>query len=107
MSVSRLVPWNRARNELNRSGARGPLSALQDDLRLLFHSVWNGFDLSIVHNFIGLETGWPVFQADTPTCSSRRPRRFHPSGLFHDPGEGFRQLFDLGSVLAFQGYAHH
>jgi HSP20 family protein len=62
MSVTQLIPWNRNRTALVRTGNRDPFFALQREVNRLFDDMWNGFDLPLLHagTHAGvLDSGWP------------------------------------------------
>src|SRR5579885_3096623 len=59
MSVTQLIPWNRNRGALVRSGNRDPFFALQREVNRLFDDMWNGFDLPMIRGGGLLDTGWP------------------------------------------------
>jgi len=62
MSVTQLIPWNRNRTALVRTGTRDPFFALQREVNRLFDDMWNGFDLPLLRtagNTGMLDHGWP------------------------------------------------
>ncbi|MER3546190.1 MAG: hypothetical protein C4338_00790 [Rhodanobacteraceae bacterium] len=59
MSVTQLIPWNRNRNALVRTGNRDPFFALQREVNRLFDDMWNGFDLPMMRSGGLLDSGWP------------------------------------------------
>ncbi len=59
MSVTQLIPWNRNRNALVRSGNRDPFFALQREVNRLFDDMWSGFDLPMIRSGTMLDAGWP------------------------------------------------
>jgi HSP20 family protein len=62
MSVTQLIPWNRNRTAMVRTGTRDPFFALQREVNRLFDDMWNGFDLPLLRagaNTNMLDHGWP------------------------------------------------
>jgi HSP20 family protein len=62
MSVTQLIPWNRNRTAMVRTGNRDPFFALQREVNRLFDDMWNGFDLPLLRtggNTTALDSGWP------------------------------------------------
>jgi HSP20 family protein len=59
MSVTQLIPWNRNRNSLVRTGNRDPFFSLQREVNRLFDDMWNGLDMPLLRNS-QIENGWPV-----------------------------------------------
>src|SRR6185437_4656861 len=59
MSVTQLIPWNRSRNSLVRTGSRDPFFTLQREVNRLFDDMWNGFDMPLLRGGLN-ENGWPV-----------------------------------------------
>lgn len=60
MTVTQLIPWNRTRNNLIRSGNRDPFFALQREVNRLFDDMWNGFDMPLLRGTSSPDTGWPT-----------------------------------------------
>lgn len=59
MSVTQLIPWNRNRNSLVRTGSRDPFFTLQREVNRLFDDMWNGFDMPLLRGGLN-ESGWPT-----------------------------------------------
>lgn len=60
MSVTQLIPWNRNRNSLVRTGSRDPFFTLQREVNRLFDDMWNGFDMPLLRGGITESNGWPT-----------------------------------------------
>lgn len=60
MSVTQLIPWNRNRNSLVRTGSRDPFFTLQREVNRLFDDMWNGFDMPLLRGGMTENNGWPT-----------------------------------------------